>query len=91
MRWWPKSEHTAYLEAEVARLQRENRELVNSILATAGLPGLTTEAKEAVPPIIRGRVRLRDIARAGVKRTREALKLVEPVYREAAEKKANVE
>lgn len=42
-----KSRYTGALEDEVARLHKENRALINSILSVAGLPPLQLEAEVA--------------------------------------------
>lgn len=78
-----------FLESEVRRLQSENRQLVNSVLAVAGIPGIAEpDAKPPATPARRN-WKWRDIAREQLRKARDAWQQVEPHVRAAAQRKAH--
>jgi len=88
MRLFADRHYEAHLEAEVARLQRENRELVNAVLAGAGVPAALKEESKAEPqqPLMRRR-NWRQIGRDMTQKTREAMRQLRPNLDAAAEKR----
>ena len=54
--WLRTSRYTAYLESEVSRLQKENRDLMNALLSASHLPMLPREDASVAPPRMKKRV-----------------------------------
>lgn len=51
--WLTKSRYVVFLESEVSRLQKDNRELVNALLSANHLPMLPREESQVAPPRMR--------------------------------------
>jgi hypothetical protein len=91
MRLFADRHYEAFLEGEVRRLQRENRELVNAVLAQAGLPGIRGEFSSEPQAPLRTRRNWKQIGRDMTQRSREAIQALSPRVQVAAERKVENE
>jgi|HubBroStandDraft_1064217.scaffolds.fasta_scaffold366894_1 hypothetical protein len=91
MRFFADRHYEEHLEGEVRRLQRENRELVNAVLAQAGVPGIRGEVSSEPQAPLRTRRNWKQIGRDMTQRTREAIQALGPRVQVATERKVENE